>query len=54
MISPQLNASRKQGESDPKLLFIALQEYFEQGSRCSNKADRIDNEVSRKARNQDN
>ena len=54
MISPQLKASRKQGESDPKLLFIALQEYFEQGSRCSNKADRIDVEVSGRARNHDN
>ena len=38
MISPQLNASKSPAETNPKLLFIALQQYFEPSSR-SVKAD---------------
>ena len=36
MISPQLKASRAQpGNTNPTLLFAALQEFFEQGSRSA-------------------
>lgn len=37
MISPQLNATQTPADSNPRLLFIALQEYFEpSGARSAN------------------